>query len=563
MGVCIYPNSVCQDNAAAINVHRSVGLSGNLSSSLNEKNIKNKISLNYQIKDIGSKIKISLIFFCSNEILKNSFTYKFKLFIDNSDMEEENFIPLGSTEATICQSQIKYKKIFETHYFFSKGQRIKICCLENEKNINESLFYLGKMINGFDNPKLIIEKDNEKIGELLILINKENNIKNKKCIFFIEILNKTKFPDKTDLFFTINKHSGEVIYISEIFNSENNIGDNSFKCYYQIRKHLIFDKSNYIIFNLYKLKEIKTEPRKNNDLNNEIKDIEKQENIENKISILENELIDSISISYNELINNNGTNIFTINKGLLSYFRNESVTMQIYYKETDYTSFFEYISCQLHLNLILIINKEVLIKYNSKIKQIINIFHSLISLYNNEVQKFIYLKNKNIKKNNNYQDFYDDIINDESEVINSREIFPDIDYLYNKYINLEMSKGINKYFIVLIFTDQKFGDLNSDLNYNLKINFPNYDIYNNSPINFKIFNFGDKSNYIEKNDININIYKNINEDIKYNRIIFQYYNINNEVNYKKKLNKYLNDIPYLIEDYFEIQKLGKFSIFDE
>ena len=37
MGVCIYPNSVCQDNAAAINVHRSIGLGGNLSSSLNEK----------------------------------------------------------------------------------------------------------------------------------------------------------------------------------------------------------------------------------------------------------------------------------------------------------------------------------------------------------------------------------------------------------------------------------------------------------------------------------------------------------------------------------------------
>ena len=63
MGVCIYPNSVCQDNAAAINVHRSIGLGGNLSSSLNEKNIKNKITLNYHIKDIGYKIKISLIFF--------------------------------------------------------------------------------------------------------------------------------------------------------------------------------------------------------------------------------------------------------------------------------------------------------------------------------------------------------------------------------------------------------------------------------------------------------------------------------------------------------------------
>ena len=566
MGVCIYPNSVCQDKAAAVNVHRSVGLNGNLSSSLNEHKTKNKITPDYHVKEIGYKIKINLIFFCNKEILKNSFTYKFQLFIDSSDMEEENFISLGSTEATICQSQIKFNKIFETYYFFSKGQRIKICCLENEKNINTSLFYLGKMINGFENPKLLIEKDNEKIGELLILINNENNIKNKKCVFFVEISNKTKFSDKSDFFFTINKNSGETIYISEIFNSENNFEDKPFRFYYQIRKHIIFDKSKYIIINLYKIKEIaRNESQEQNQLNNdkEIKDIENPQKRENEITLLENELIDTIHISYNELLKNNGINLFTMNKGLLSYFRNESVQMQIYFNEKDYTSFFDFISCQLHLNLLLIVNKEILIKYNSGIKYIMNKFHSLISFYNNDEQTFIYLKNKEIKKNNNYQDFYDDIANDEKEVTESKEIFPDIDYICDNYINPEMSKRINKYFIFLIFTDQKFNDLNSDINYNLKIHLPNYDIYNNSPMNIKIFNFGDKSNYIEKNDININIYKNINDDIKYNRIIFQFYNVNNENNDKKQLSKYLCDIPYLIEDFYEIQKMAKFSIFDD
>ena len=212
MGFCIYP-SICQDKT--INVHRSVGLQGS-HLSISEQNIKKKIVTNYQIKDIGYKIKISLIFFCNNEILKNSFTYKFKLFIDNSDMEEENFNLLGNTEASICQSKIKYNKIFETFYFFSKGQRIKICCLENEKNINTSLFYLGKMINGFESPKLIIQKDDVQIGELLIIINKENNNKDKKCVFFVEISSKANSPENIDYFFTINKSSDEVIYSSEI-----------------------------------------------------------------------------------------------------------------------------------------------------------------------------------------------------------------------------------------------------------------------------------------------------------------------------------------------------------
>ena len=560
MGVCIYPNSVCQDKAAAINVHKSIGLSGSQSLSLNEQKTKNKIIPNYQIKDFGYKINISLIFFCNSEILKNSFTYKFKIFIDNSDMEEENFVLLGSTESTICQKQIKFKKIFETYYYFSKGQRIKICCLENEKNINTSLFYLGKMINGFENPKLIIEKDDEKIGELLILINQEKNLENKKCNFFIEISN-VKFSDKEEFFFTINKTSGEVLYSSDIFNSENTNGGISLQIYYKIRKHIIFDKSKYVTFNLYKIKEVgKDNQNLKNDKNMLIKDLEKKED---KRALTENELIHSINISHDEFLDNKGINIFSMNNGLLSYLFNDSISLQIYYNEKDYTSFFEYISCQLHIHLALILNKGIIKKYNYGIKNIINIFLSLISLYNNEEQKLIYLKNKTIQKVNNYSDLYDDLTNDETDIIDYKDILPEIDYLYNNYIKKEMNEGINKYFIILIFTEEKFSDLNSDKLYNLKSNFPNNDIYNNSPINFKIFNFGEKTNYIERNDINIKIYKNFNEDIKYNRILFQFYNVNKENNDKKQINKYLNDIPYLIEDFFEIQKMTKFSIFED
>ena len=558
MGFCISHSSMCNDNYSAIDVHRSIGL-GNQSSSLNEQNSGNKIIPNYQINDLGYKIQISLVFFCNDNNIKNSFTYKFQLYVDNSGIEEENFTPLGYTEATICQSKIKFKKIFETIYFFSKGQRIKICCLENEKIIKTSLFYLGKMLNGFENPKLIIEKDNEKIGELLILINRENNKINKKCLFEVNILNNTKISEKSDYFFSINKISGEIIYTSKIFESTSK----DIRFSFEIRKFLICEKNKYLIFNLYKIKEInKNENNINNQINdNKIKDIKNKENNSKKIMNIEYELVKSINISYEDLISNNGINIFKFNIGLLSYLLNEEILMKISYTEKEYTSFYEYISSQLHLNLALIINKEILEKYSTGIKFVVNLFHSILSLYNHDEKKYIYIKDKSIKKVNNYNDFYNDIINNEKkEIYEENDIFPYIENLYNNYIHPESNKGINKYFIVLIFTDKKFDDLNSDT-----IDSSSYNInkYKNFPINFKIFNFGDKNNYVEKNDININIIKNNNEDIKYNRIIFQFYNINDKIIEKRKINKFINDIPYLIEDYFEIQKYAKFTIFED
>ena len=45
--------------------------------------------------------------------------------------------------------------------------------------------------------------------------------------------------------------------------------------------------------------------------------------------------------------------------------------------------------------------------------------------------------------------------------------------------------------------------------------------------------------------------------------MFQFYNINDKIIEKRKINKFINDIPYLIEDYFEIQKYAKFTIFED
>ena len=176
---------------------------------------------------------------------------------------------------------------------------------------------------------------------------------------------------------------------------------------------------------------------------------------------------------------------------------NESISFQIHYEEKEYISFYEYIRCQLHINLVLILNKDVLKKYSSGIKDIINSFLQIISLYNHDEYKLIYLNKKKINKVNDYIDLYKDIINDESnDIKNNNEIIPEINYLNNNYLNIEKNKGVNKYFIILIFTEEKFSDLNSDKNYNSNIYFPNYEEYSNSPVSFKIFNFGNKNNLL-------------------------------------------------------------------
>ena len=577
MGVCLSPGSICKDKASAINVHRSIGLE---SQSLRKINEKISFFPKYNIQDIGYKIKINLVFFCNNNILKNSFTYKFQLYIDNSELEEENYISLGSTEAMICQNKIEFNKIFETNYFFSKGQRIKISCLENEKNINTSSFYLGKMLNLFENPKLIIEKENETIGELLIVINKEENqklFKNKKCFFSIELSNKVKIEEEENYFFCIKNGYNEIIYKSkEFINKKNNIDYIIYKFSFEIRKHFIFYRTNSITINLFSIKNTKIN---NSYINNKIaehnNDIEKNnenKNFNDNINIKEEcELIGSIDISNEELLQNNGINSFKLTKGILSSFFKESIKINISYKENDYTPFLEYIRFQLHLNLILIFNNNILKNKYNQIKNIISSFFSIISLYDNEEKKIAYLKrykNFSIEKANNIKEcLNEEEINDNNKAnnINNKEegkMIPILEVLLKKYISLELKRGINKYFMVLIFTNNKFYDINED-EIELNDNSLFYKKYENIPLNFKIFNLDEENNYNESNNINMNINYKKNVDIKYQRIIFQYYNLNSQNIRKEKGNKYLNDIPFLIEDFFEIQKLAKYSIFDE
>lgn len=566
MGFCL-SNSYCKDHASSVNIHISVGLE-NHSSRLN--NSKKSYFPKYAIQDLGYKIKINLIFFCNSNILKNSYTYKFQLFIDNSDIEEENLDSLGSTEAMICQSKIEFEKCFETNYFFSKGQRIKICCLENEKNINTSLYYLGKMINGFDDPKLIIQKDNENIGELVILINKDerqNSFKNKKCLFCIEISNKDNHLEEGDYFLTIINNKNEVIYKTEDFALNNKNKDSIFKFYHEIRKHFIFLNNKIIMINLYKIKY--NSSNKNNEYNNiiEIKEnnIEKdKDKNELEKNSKEYTLIGGISITNEELLNNHGYNSFKLSNGLLYSLFKESITINISYKESDYTPFFEYIRFQFHLNLIVALDGHILKNNSTEVNSIINSFCSILSLYNNEEQKITYTnlgQNQIIKKATNYQEF----LNNENDFSNDNEInsdidniIPVIDSIFREYISAEIDKGINKYFIIIVFIDKKFSDVNSEIKCDLSF----YKKYENTPLNIKIFNLGQEKNYIETNDINMHITSNENGKEIYERILFQFYNINKQINKKERGSKYVNDIPFLIEDFFEIQKSANFSIFD-
>ena len=570
MGVCLFPYSICKENV--INLHQSLGLEHQSSKNKNFVQ-KNLFTPKYNIQDIGYKIEISLTFFCKENIIKNSFTYKFQLLIDNSGVEEENFSSLGHTEAMISQKKIEFNKTFETYYYFSKGQRIKICCFENEKNINTSSYYLGKMMNVFENPKLIIEKNNETIGELLIVITKEENeklFKNKKCLFSFQLPNRLQFSEKGRYFFCVNNNLNEIIYKSEEFDCQkkNDSKEIFFQFSFEIRKHFIFYKASFIKLNLYLIKDddIKNNVVKKNEENKE-KNGGDEEILENPD--IKYELISSTILKLDELIKNDGRNSFKMvkeNNGIISSLFKESARINIIYKETDFTPFLEYIRSQLHLNLILVLENNIL--KNNYLKNIINNIFMIISLYNNEEEKIIYLKLDKIQTIKKAKNTKECLLEEEEgknkqnkekdEDQEEQKIIPAIEMIFQNYIRAELDKGINKYFIMLIFSENKFSDLNDEIN-NIYENLNLYQNLQNIPLNLKFINLNEESNYNETTDINMNIFNN-NGNLKYERKLFQFYNINNKT---EKGNKFLNDIPFLIEDFFEIQKMAKFSIFDE
>ena len=271
-----------------------------------------------------------------------------------------------------------------------------------------------------------------------------------------------------------------------------------------------------------------------------------------------------VNITNEELLSNQGSNSFKLRNGLIYSLFKENITINIIYKENDYTPFFEYIRFQFHLNLIVALDGNILKNNATEINIIINSFFSILSLYNNEEQKLIYTnlgKDQVIKKATNYQEFFnkENEFNNENEIhSDNNNILPVIESIYKKYISVENDNGINKYFIIIVFTDKKFLDVNSEIHYDLSF----YKKYENTPMNIKIFNLGEEKNYIETNDINMHISNNENGKETYERILFQFYNINKQINKKERGSKYLNDIPFLVEDFFEIQKSANFSIFD-
>ena len=120
MGFCL-SNSYCKDHASSVNIHISVGFD-NISSRLINSNSKKNYYPQYAIQDIGYNIKINLIFFCNSNILKNSYTYKFQLFVDNSDIEE--------LKLSYVRVKLNLKNVLKLITFFLKDKELKYVVLK-------------------------------------------------------------------------------------------------------------------------------------------------------------------------------------------------------------------------------------------------------------------------------------------------------------------------------------------------------------------------------------------------------------------------------------------------
>ena len=541
MGICLDPAKDCCDKT--VNIYNGINVD-------NPKELNNNVEI-YKpkkiISDVGTDIKITLVFLCSDNIQQNHYTYKFRLYIDNSGKEEENFTYLGSTETMASQSQLQFKKIFYTRYFFSKEQIIKISCLQNEKEIKNCSFYLSKMINGFETPKLIIEKENRFLGKLLIFIKKEDEKKNKfKKVELNISLKNYNLEEDVSYFFVIESNEKDLLYKSEDFIYKKNNDERIFFFNYVGRKNLVFLNDKDINIILYAIKN----NIQNKEIVSNITDQSAKEKMNEDGKVPNNktiELIGATSLSNLKLLNNNGINEFKMHSGYLSVFFKEPILIEIKYTEKDYTPFIEYINLQLHLNLIIILDKFIS-EENTKIaNNIIQSFNSILSLYNTEEPKYISInieKNPILKKSTFFKVDASDKKDQQSKNDETIELANTIEIVLQNFIRKEIKMGHNKYYVIIVFTDKLITDLkNNDVD---KI-----EEYLDIPFNIKVFYFGNKKNNIENNSSNK----------KYKREVIQFYDIDSNI--KNKNSDYLNDVPLLIEDFFEMQKSTKFTIFGE
>ena len=561
MGVCSSVSNICSKdiiiNEVLINSVNVIQNDGHLHINKNKNNIYSLQKLiNY---DTGVEMCLTLSLRSNNIDSKMAgSTYKFQLFVDNSDSREEKFLDLGCTEELLISKDMTFGKKFYLKYYFTKPQIIKVTAYENSREIKTSSFYFGKMLNIFDVTRLTIQSNaKETRNELLIKINKKEDINEQNLINYVISKHSKKSDKKCEIlckissinvepgyyFFTVTNAKSEKLYISETFGykipeekhgkkgatSLNFIstkmpddfsGEFSF-CFSTRKQYLFVDYEREASINFY--------------------DSQKQE------------LVCCACLNWEKLLENEGVNEVKLKTGLFTDIFKDKLTVQMTYKEKDYVPFIEYIYYQLHLGLCCIFDD--CLSYSEdyeNIKNILTSFYETVSLYDNEMQnlKYYYMKDDNekikIKTGDNIENVLTELPTYKKIDRSPSKIFPVLSQYIKEFIQKDSKEGINKFHVVIIFTNTVFADVN--------LIEEKYETVKDWAFAVKIFNLGD--DFMEYK-FNANS-KNASE---FHRKIFDVCNIGKSNVSRQKACALLSDVPLLVEDYYEMQKETKFTIF--
>ena len=346
------------------------------------------------------------------------------------------------------------------------------------------------------------------------------------------IINKFLIDNSVYFFYVISNYKDEILYKSNDFNFENDNKQFKSKIIIKSKNLCDNDKSKKININFYQRK------NGNNSDNKLMNDIEMK---------------NGTYFTINNIINNKKIDI--IEKNI-----NKIGELKINYSEENYDSLLEYIKFELQINTIFsfdypnknqIENKE---NNNELIEQILKQFSKILILYDFEQIFSIYtIENDNsinterVQSLNGILHFFRNKIKNK-EIINEKiektKIGDLLNLILEKKIQIEMEKGINKYYIQIIILNE----INSDIEETQKI----FDIYSDFPVSFILI-------LNSKNEDEIYKFFKIYEYTETKRKIIQILNINNI----GKINSIIREIGNQIENFYEKQKSSDFFLLSQ
>jgi hypothetical protein len=355
----------------------------------------------------------------------------------------------------------------------------------------------------------------------------KNNM-NKLSILEI-IINKFLIDNSVYFFYVISNYKDEILYKSNDFNFENDNKQFKSKIIIKSKNLCDNDKSKKININFYQRK------NGNNSDNKLMNDIEMK---------------NGTYFTINNIINNKKIDI--IEKNI-----NKIGELKINYSEENYDSLLEYIKFELQINTIFSFDYPIKNQNENKdnnneiIEQILKQFSKILILYDFEQIFSIYtIENDNsinterVQSLNGILHFFRNKIKNK-EIINEKiektKIGDLLNLILEKKIQIEMEKGINKYYIQIIILNE----LNSDIEETQKI----FDIYSDFPVSFILI-------LNSKNEDEIYQFFKIYEFTETKRKIIQILNINNI----GKINSIIREIGNQIENYYEKQKSSDFYL---